>query len=220
MLSRILSGAAALPAEALTWPVVDGPAAGPGAAGRGKAAGEDTAHAARHSQEFEEQMERRAGEARQAGLREGQAAGRAQAASDLQPVLEKLAAGIQEIASLRPRLQREAQAELVALALAIARRILHRELSVDPAALDGLVGSALEKLAGQEICRVRLHPELEAGVRQALARAGRSGLEVRADATLERGAVLVETSRGRLDASLETQLAEIGRGLADRLPER
>ena len=65
-----------------------------------------------------------------------------------------------------------------------------------------------------------MHPALEPGVRQALAREGRGGLPLIADGTLERGAVLIETARGKLDASLETQLAEIGRGLADRLPER
>ena len=102
----------------------------------------------------------------------------------------------------------------------IARRILHRELSVDPAALDGLVGGALQKLPAQEICRIRIHPELEPGVRQVLAREGRGGLPLIADGTLERGAVVVETARGKLDASLETQLAEIGRGLADRLPQK
>ena len=57
-------------------------------------------------------------------------------------------------------------------------------------------------------------------MRQALARAGRGGLPLIADGTLERGAILVETARGKLDASLETQLTEIGRGLADRLPEK
>ena len=44
------------------------------------------------------------------------------------------------------------------------------------AALEGLVRVALQKLGGQEICRVRVHPELETGVRQALAREGRGGL--------------------------------------------
>jgi len=106
------------------------------------------------------------------------------------------------------------------VAMSIARRILHRELSVDPAALEGLVGGALQRLPAQEICRIRIHPELEAGVRQALARDGREGLPLIADGTLERGAILVETARGKVDASLETQLAEIGRGLADRLPEK
>lgn len=106
------------------------------------------------------------------------------------------------------------------LALGIARRVLHRELSVDPGAVDGLVRCALEKLGAQEICRVRVHPEIEPAVRQALAAKGRGGLALIADGTLQRGALLVETTRGKLDASLETQLAEIGRGLADRLPER
>ena len=117
-------------------------------------------------------------------------------------------------------LQTRRIADLVGLSLGIARRILHRELSVDPAALEGLVSGALQKLPGQEISRIRIHPELEPGVRQALTREGRGGLTLIADGTLERGAVLVETARGKLDASLETQLAEIGRGLADRLPEK
>ena len=156
----------------------------------------------------------------QTGHREGEAAGRAQAAAELQPVLDKLARGIQEIAGLRPQLHARSRRRPGSLSLGIARRILHRELSVDPGALEGLVGGALQKLPAQEICRIRVHPELEPGVRQALAREGRGGLPLIADGTLERGAILVETARGKLDASLETQLAEIGRGLADRLPER
>jgi flagellar biosynthesis/type III secretory pathway protein FliH len=38
-----------------------------------------------------------------------------------------------------------------------------------------------------------------------------------ADSGLERGGVVFETPRGNLDASLETQLLEIQRGLSDRL---
>ena len=202
------------------WPVGGGPPhrGGPPAAaepGAGQTARDD-----RRIAELEQQIERRTREAREAGCREGEAAGRAQAAAGLQPVMEKMARGIQEIAALRPQILREAAADLVDLSLAIARRILHRELSVDPAAVEGLVAGALQKLAGQEVCRIRIHPELEAGVRQALGQAGRGGLLLIVDGTLERGAVLLETGRGKLDASLETQLAEIGRGLADRLPEK
>ena len=215
MLSKILRNGEGPPAEHLRWT----PAGGSTEASEGPSP--DAAHAAAgRIAELEQQMERRIKDARQAGHQEGQNAARAQASAELQPVLEKLARSIQDIAGLRPRLLREAQGELVELALAIARRILHRELSVDPSALENLVAGALEKLAEQEICRIRVHPELEPGVRQALHQAGRDPVALRADVTLERGAVLIETSRGKLDASLETQLAEIGRGLADRLPER
>jgi len=222
MLSKILTGDA--PGRAVprwNWPTATGPSPARGqASGGADDAGGQAARDARRIAELEQQSERRAREAHAAGFREGEAAGRGKAAAELQPVLEKLARSIQEIAALRPQLMRESAADLVNLSLGIARRILHRELAVEPAALEGLVSGALQKLPGQEICRIRIHPELEPGFRQALAREGRGGLALIADGTLERGAVLLETARGKLDASLETQLAEIGRGLADRLPER
>jgi len=42
-----------------------------------------------------------------------------------------------------------------------------------------------------------------------------SSVEIIGDATLERGAVIFDTARGNLDASLSTQLQEIERGLID-----
>jgi flagellar assembly protein FliH len=193
------------------------PLAWGGETGKPDAADGQAARDARRIAELEQQIERRAREGRENGYREGEASGRAQAAAAVQPVLDRLARAIQEIAELRPQILRDSTAELVDLSLAVARRILHRELSVDPAALEGLVAGSLQKVAGQEIGRIRIHPELEAGVRQALARQGRGGLALVADATLERGGILIETQRGKLDASIETQLGEIGRGLADRL---
>jgi flagellar assembly protein FliH len=40
-------------------------------------------------------------------------------------------------------------------------------------------------------------------------------VELIADPGLERGAIILDSSRGALDASVETQLAEIERGFAD-----
>ena len=168
---------------------------------------------------LERQLERQTREAREAGFSEGEAAGRARASAELRPALEELSRAIAGIADLRPRLMREAQADLVELALRIARRVLHRELSIDPAAVEALVKAALEKMASLEITRIRVHPELEAGIRTSLAQEGRGGLSLVSDPALARGSVLIETARGKLDASLDTQLAEIGRGLADRIPQ-
>jgi flagellar assembly protein FliH len=224
MLSKILRAAEGASVEQVRWPKAGVPgvpsAATKARSGSQAGAGDDSGQAARRIKELEEQVERRATEARQEGFREGEAAGRSRAAAEAQPALEKLARSVEEIARLRPRLLRESEAELVELAMGIARRILRRELSVDAEALQGLVKGALEKLSAREICRIRAHPELEPGIRRCLEREAQSGIQVIGDATLERGGILVETSRGKLDASLETQLAEIGRGLADRLPER
>ena len=165
-----------------------------------------------------QQAEQKSRDAYAAGFREGEAAGRTRAAADLQPVIDRLARSIDEIANLRPRLRAEAEADLVRLSLAIARRVLRRELSIDPEALHGLVLGALEKLQGQEITRVRVHPShaplVSACLRQNSAAAN---VEVVPDPAREVGAVVFETQRGNLDASIESQLQEIERGLADRL---
>jgi flagellar assembly protein FliH len=151
-------------------------------------------------------------------LRDGEAAGLSRATAELQPVMQRLARSIEELGQMRARLRSEAEADLVRLSLAIARRVLRRELSIDPDALRGVVVAALEKLHAQEICRVRVHPAhagmVGACLREAVAGCG---AEVIADPSREPGDVVFETERGNLDASVDSQLLEIERGLADRL---
>ena len=163
-------------------------------------------------------VDQRLREAHAAGVREGEAAGRSRAAAELQPIIERLSHTIQEIAGLRARMRREAEGDLLRLATAIARRILRREIAVDPEAMHGLVLGALEKLQSQEIARVRVHPAhaalLSACLRQTVAG---SPVQVIPDPAREPGDVIFETDRGNLDASVESQLREIERGLADRL---
>ena len=156
-------------------------------------------------------------DARQTGFREGEAAGRTAAQNEMRPLIERLARTIDELAALRPRLRQQAERDLVRLAVAIARRVVRRELTIDPQAITGLVKAALEQLSAGERIRVRVHPEDEATVRSCLVAAGRAAsVEVSGDAALERGSAILETERGNLDASAETQLAEIERGLTDR----
>jgi flagellar assembly protein FliH len=156
-------------------------------------------------------------EAYQRGYREGETAGR----NTAQPVIERVAHSIDLISGLAPRLRKEAEGDLVRLSIAIARRIIHRELSVDSEAVSGLIMAALEKLKGQEIQRVRVHPDIEGVMRAALDHfAVARSVPVVADRSRQPGDVVFETERGSLDASVETQLQEIGRGLADRLRSR
>ncbi|MGP8245358.1 MAG: FliH/SctL family protein [Bryobacteraceae bacterium] len=193
--------------EPLAWRQM-GPPEEPGA---GVSAGEPDPDLAR-------QVEERVREAHAAGFREGREQGRNQAAQQVQPVMERLTRSIEDLAGLRGRLRHEAEADLVTLALAIARRVLRRELSVDPGAIRGVALAALEKLDGQEIGRVRVHPAHAAELSACLRRTNSAGaVEVVPDTARELGFVVFETERGSLDASVDTQLEEIERGLADRL---
>jgi flagellar assembly protein FliH len=165
-----------------------------------------------------QECERRVAEARSAGLREGETAGRRAGASEVQPWIERLTRTIEELAQLRPRLRREAETDVLRLALAIARRVLRREMAIDPEALHGLVLVALEKIAGQEASRVRVHPADAAQVTEGLRKtASGASIQVVPDPAREPGTLIFETERGNLDASIESQLQEIERGLADRL---
>jgi flagellar assembly protein FliH len=160
-------------------------------------------------------------QARASGFREGEAAGRERAGAEVRPLIDRLARSIEELALLRPRLRKEAEADMLRLALAVARRVLRRELAVDPEALHGLAMAALEKLSSQAIHRVRVHPSLAPQVRAALEKLpGRASVEIVPDATREPGTVIFETARGDLDASVGTQLEEIERGLVDCLRRR
>jgi flagellar assembly protein FliH len=211
MSSRVLPADGNSEVEAINWRVVLSAEAALASANQ------PSPDDARRVAQLQQQAEQKAREAYATGRLEGEATGRAHAAADLQPVIERLTRSIEEIAGLRPRLRAEAESDLVRLALAIARRVLRRELAIDPEALHGLVLGALEKLQGQEITRVRVHPSHAALVAGCLRQSSAAIVEVVPDPSREPGTVIFETQRGNLDASVESQLQEIERGLADRL---
>ena len=170
------------------------------------------------TRDFERQLEKSTQEAFHRGLQQGEAEGRKQAQVQLDAEIQRLGRTVAEMAGLRHAIRREAEEELVRLALAIARRILHRELTVDPEALTGLVRAAVGRVEMRETYRVRTHPEHVAAVTRCLAQAGApQKIEVVADTSLEKGSAVFETARGTLDASVDTQLAEVQRGLVDLL---
>jgi flagellar assembly protein FliH len=210
MSSKIYARGDAHPAEPFAWPQVEG--------GAMVEAGRAPADTQSRLAQLERDLERRLHEARQAGFQEGAASAKAAAAAEIKALAERVAKTVAELADLRPRLRRQAEADLLKLALAIARRVIHRELAVDPSAMQGLIQAALEKLQSQEIYRVRLHPSQEPVVRALVGQSFQARkIEFHADPKLDRGAAIFETVRGNLDASVETQLREIEQGLTDRL---
>jgi len=167
--------------------------------------------------ELEKLAEKHVREAREAGLAEGEAQARAQAQEEVRAAIERLSHAIADLDQYRTQLLRQTETDAVRLSIAIARRVLRRELTVDPSAIEGLVRAALERLQSQETCRVRMHPDFVATLRDCVERMGmESKVEIIPDAAQEPGAAVFEMSRGSLNASIDSQLKEIERGLADR----
>ena len=166
----------------------------------------------------EQEAARKLDQARREAYAEGLAAGRQQAEEQFRPAAAGLAETLDALARLRDNIREETLQDLVHLATSIAARVIHREVAVDPDALAGLIQAAFSKLQSREINRVRMHPTLERLVSKLLEEAGApKNLILTPDPNLKPAEVFFETSQGILDASVETQLREIERGLIDKL---
>lgn len=186
----------------------------------GAAAGTDTELAQRLA-ELEQLRHAEIAQARRSAFEEGLRKAREEAAAEVKASGERLAQTIRDLGILKKRIRNEAEAEVVRLSLAVARRILHRELTLDPESIEGLVHAALRTLENREVSRVRVCPASAEAVRAILTRGGAEpGIEVAADNKMGIGDIVFETSVGQLDASIDTQLQEIQRGFTDRLGTR
>ena len=166
----------------------------------------------------EQEAARKLDQARREAYAEGLAAGRQQTEEQFRPAVQGLAETLDSLARLRQSMRAESLQDLVHLALTIAARVIHREVAVDQDALGGLIQAAFSKVQSREISRVRMHPTLEMLVRKTLEQAGApKNLVLTPDPSLKQSEVFFETSQGNLDASVETQLRDIERGLIDKL---
>ena len=149
----------------------------------------------------------------EAGRRQGDQQARAETA----PILERLGASLSEITGMRHELRLSAEKDMVQLALLIAKRILHRELSVDVNALTALARVVCDRLVRAESWKVTVHPRFAAAIAAAISSAQSTRVQIEPDPNCALGTLLVRSEEGRVDASVDAQLDEISRGLADRL---
>ncbi|MGA9476096.1 MAG: FliH/SctL family protein, partial [Terriglobales bacterium] len=117
---------------------------------------------------------------------------------------------------------RRVEREVVQLALAIARKILHREAQLDPRLLAGIVRVTLEKLDAKTKLDLYVPARETTDWRHYFACQveGSPVPDVHEDAALAPGECRVETSLGSTEVGIESQLKEIETGLLDLLAER
>ncbi len=161
-------------------------------------------------------------EAIEAARREGQA--RAQEIFDQQLASERqmLRQAILDFTRERQGYFQKIEVEVVQLALAIARRVLHREANADPLLLAGIVRVALDKLENKTEVVLRVHPDVASEWRDYFAAnvEPRHAPSVVEDPGMEGGRCVVETLLGSTEIGLETQLKEVEQGLMDLQAQR
>jgi hypothetical protein len=124
----------------------------------------------------------------------------------------QLEQSIEELGELRRRIMAETEQQLVELAAAIAKRVIGRELSLDPEILLGLAAEGLDALAQGDKVKVRVgavFDESRVSAFRDRMKSRASHVEVDHDDKLGPGGCIVETELGRVDESVELRLASV-----------
>ena len=167
------------------------------------------------------QAEKREKEAFERGVREGENRVKAACDSRVAALQEAIRKAIEAFQAEREDYFNRIEPEVVQLALAIARKILHREAQIDPLLLTGLVHVALGKLDAGTRVRLRVPPADTHFWNEFFARSGSALVpELSGDPALRHGECILETEVGSTQISLETQLKEIEQGFFDLLEQR
>ena len=122
----------------------------------------------------------------------------------------QLTASLNELASLKVDMAARAEKDLVRLALAIAHKVVQREVRVDHEIALTLTRVALARVHSRAGAVVRLHPDDYTYVSAHRAKLNsEAAIEIVEDRNVGPGGCIVQSEMGEIDARIEQQFAEI-----------
>jgi flagellar assembly protein FliH len=154
----------------------------------------------------------------QTGLTQGYAAGVEQALAEHKQQLTAAAEALSQAAArfdeARAQFTREALADCVELALAVARRVTKRQAQLDPQVLAANLEQALKMVIGCTRLRIAFHPLDRATITQVLEKLRFSNVAVETaqvveDPAIARGGCRIDTEHGTVDADIDAQLQRL-----------
>lgn len=148
----------------------------------------------------------------------GERAGREMGEASVAPLVEKLSAALAELSRLHAAVLKESEGELIELAFAVARAVIGREVSIDPAILLESVRKSLLMIGDGGRLILRVNPADAAAIwreREALAPylEGKGELRVEPHDGVERGGCVAVTDFAEVDASIAGQCAVLREAL-------
>ena len=148
------------------------------------------------------------------GYAEGERIGKQMGEKMMETVVKRYDNSVANLAESHKGLVEAMEVQTVRLALEIARKIVQRELTMDPDLVAALATVALKRISGHQSISLRVSRHDFARVRVAVGVVN-PAVTVKDDATLERGDFVVETGQTFLDGKVSSQIDAIGRALFD-----
>lgn len=146
------------------------------------------------------------------GFAQGERAGAEAAAARSEAVLQRLKQTVGELQSLRAEMIHKTERQVVELAIAMARRIVHREITLDRELLTAMARVALDRLGENANATIRLHPDDYAATAGSQEQ-GTGVVRVVADPMVRRGGCMVHSEFGLIDVSADAQIQELATAL-------
>lgn len=151
------------------------------------------------------------------GFEAGREAGRHSADQEMNEMLVTMRGLVDMARAERHKIIESAEPEIVKLAMGIAERIVHKQISLDRDVVVEMTKAAIGRLLEREVVTVRVHPADLARMKEhrddVLAVGDVKHMRIIEDQRVDRGGVIVETDSGSVDAKIATQLDEARRVL-------
>src|SRR5262245_11635600 len=148
------------------------------------------------------------------GYAEGERIGKQMGEAMVESICKRYEKSLAEFAASHKQMAEAMEEQTVKLALEIARKIVQRELTMDPDLIAALAAVALKRLSGHQSITLRVSRQDFERVRGAVGKLN-SAVTVKEDPVLERGDYVIETGQTHLDGRISSQIDTIGRALLD-----
>jgi flagellar assembly protein FliH len=153
-------------------------------------------------------------EAYNKGLSDGILQGRDIQKNEALNALQSMMGIVTEASELKKNILQGAEEQILRLALAIAEKVLHLEVTANPDVIQSVLKEAIKKIVDRENMKIRVHPqdfhymmEIKADFLQSFD--GIKNIVFEKDESIRRGGAIIETLFGEVDARLEQQYSEI-----------
>ena len=170
----------------------------------------------------EMELKKREAAAYEKGVADGRAAVQAEAERAITEVKQFVTENLKSFEQERTLYYRRIEGYIVDLALAVARKVLHREAQVDRVVLAGVVRVALEKIAGSSHVALHVHPTAVQAWQNYLAEQTVLSTvpAVVEDGSLRPDQLVLKTDNGSTELGIDAQLKEIEKGFSDLVQQK
>lgn len=168
--------------------------------------------------EWEEECQARSEASYKFGVEDGRKLGFQEGQESVNPFIQAFENATNDLMAHRVSLGQEMDEMILQLALSVAERVIHREVSLDRTIIKDTIRESLKYIEDHEKIVIRLHPDdwqsvksFEDEIRSFTHEL--KVLQIQEDEHVESGGCIIESNVGMMDGQIRTQLEEIMRNL-------